>query len=57
LRLKLDGDLTLPPGKIVVKAPADKPLREVNVNGKPVSGFAADEAVVGEFPAEVVLRY
>jgi hypothetical protein len=29
----------------------------VNVNGKPVSGFAADEAVVGEFPAEVVLRY
>jgi len=57
LRLKLDGDLTLPPGKIVVKAPADKPLREVNVNGKPVSGFAADEAVVGEFPAEVILKY
>jgi len=57
LRLQLSGGLTLPPGKIVLKAPSPKPLREVYVNGKPVTGFKADEVVIGEFPAEVVLRY
>lgn len=57
LHLQLSGDLTLPPGKIVVQAPSYKPLREVIVNGNPVSDFTADEAVVAEFPAEVVLKY
>jgi hypothetical protein len=57
LRLKLSGDLALPPGKIIVKAPAGRPLREVDVNGRPIGTFTTDEAVVGEFPADVVLKY
>jgi hypothetical protein len=57
LRLKLSGDLALPPGKIIVKAPAGRPLREVDVNGRPIGTFTAGEAVVGEFPADVVLKY
>lgn len=55
--MKLGGDRALPPGKIVIKAPSDKPLRQVIVNGKPVAGFSSDEAVVSELLAEVVLRY
>jgi hypothetical protein len=27
------------------------------VNGKPVQTFTADSATIGEFPADVVLRY
>ena len=57
LHLKLGGDRALPPGKIVIKAPSDKPLRQVIVNGKPAAGFSSDEAVVSELLAEVVLRY
>jgi hypothetical protein len=57
VRLRLGGDLTLPPGKIVVRSPLARPLASVTVNGRPVDGFASDEVVVGEFPADVVLRY
>jgi hypothetical protein len=57
LRLRLSGDLALPPGKIVVKAPSGRPLRKVVVNGRPIAAFSADEAVIGEFPAEVMLKY
>ncbi|WP_348757247.1 discoidin domain-containing protein [Candidatus Methylocalor cossyra] len=57
LRLELGGDLALPPGKIVVRPPADRPLREVLINGRPSAAFSVDEAVIGEFPAQVVLKY
>jgi hypothetical protein len=36
LRCVLAGDLTLPPGKIILIAPADRPIRSVTVNGKPI---------------------
>ncbi len=57
LRLKLAGDLTRPPGGIVVQPPLPQPLRAVTVNGKPVGTFTADRATITEFPAEVVLEY
>ena len=57
LRLMLSGDLALPPGKIILKAPADRPIQSVAVNGKPVDTFTADQAVIGEFPAEVTVKY
>ena len=57
VRLRLTGDVALPPGKIVVESPLARPLRAVLVNGKPVETFTADHAVVGEFPADVLLRY
>ncbi|CAI8861790.1 GH15 family glucan-1,4-alpha-glucosidase [Methylocaldum szegediense] len=57
LRLWLSGDLALPPGKIVLKAPADRPIRSVTVNRKPVDTFNADQVIIGEFPAEVTVNY
>jgi hypothetical protein len=57
VRLRLSGDLALPPGKIVVQSPLARPLRAVLVNGKSIETFTAEHATVGEFPADVVLRY
>lgn len=57
LRLRLSGDLTPPPGGLVVLPPLPQPLKAVKVNGKPVDSFTADRATVREFPAEVELEY
>lgn len=57
LRLELSGDLTMPPGKIVIKPPSDRPIRALTVNGRPSVVSASGEGVVGEFPGEVVLKY
>jgi len=57
LHLRLWGDLTVPPGNIVVQPPLPQPLTGVTVNGKPVQTFTADRATISEFPAEVVLTY
>jgi hypothetical protein len=56
LRLKLSGDIALPPGKIIVTSPLEEPLKGVLVNGKPIETFNAHSATVGEFPADVVLH-
>jgi hypothetical protein len=56
-RLSLSGDLTLPPGKLIVKPPLVRPLKGVTVNGKAVITFDADSTIIGEFPAEVVLQH
>jgi hypothetical protein len=55
LHLQLSGDLTLPPGKLVIKPPVA--LQTVTVNGKAITTFNADSATIAEFPADVVLRY
>jgi hypothetical protein len=57
LRLKLSGDLSVPPGNIVLQPPLPQPLKAVTVNGKPIETFTADSATVSEFPADVVLEY
>jgi hypothetical protein len=57
VRVRLGGDLTVPPGKIIVRSPLPQPLRSVTVNGAPVETFTAEEAVVGECPADVALGY
>ena len=55
LRLKLTGDIVLPPGNIVLRPPVA--LRGLTVNGKASTLFDADHATITEFPAEVVLDY
>jgi hypothetical protein len=57
LRLSFSGDITLPPGKIVVKPPLNQPLKAMTINGRPVNSFSQDQATIEEFPAEVVLSY
>ncbi|HVM95689.1 MAG TPA: discoidin domain-containing protein, partial [Candidatus Acidoferrales bacterium] len=55
--LKIAGDLDLPPGKIFARPPLPRALRTVTINGRAVDGFAPDQVVINEFPAEVRLEY
>ncbi len=57
LRMRLSGDLSVPPGKIVVQSTMGDPLKAVSVNGVPVTSFTAERAVISEFPAEIILEY
>jgi len=53
--LRLDGDLTIPRGKIIARPPIDGALRAVLVNGVPTQDFTADEVVIDQLPADVVM--
>ncbi len=57
LRLRLSGDLAIPPGKIVLAPPLPGPLTAVRVNDKPIETFTADSATIGEVPADVAFEY
>jgi len=57
MRLIMSGDLTVPPGNIVIQPPLPQPLKTVTVNGKAITSFKDDSATISEFPAEVVLEY
>ncbi|MFO1423543.1 MAG: discoidin domain-containing protein [Candidatus Competibacteraceae bacterium] len=56
LRVRLTGDVTVPPGKIILHSPLDRPLWAATVNGRAAT-FAANIVTVDQFPAEVELRY
>src|SRR5262249_2571510 len=49
VHVRLSGDVALPPGKIVLRSPHERPLKSVTVNGKSVDRFAPDEVVVAAF--------
>lgn len=57
VRLRMSGDLLLPPGKIVVQSPLPRPLAGVTVNGERTAAFTAGSATIEVFPADVVLEY
>jgi hypothetical protein len=57
VRLRLAGDLVVPPGKIVVHSPFDRPLRSATVNGQPVEPRDAGSVVVDVCPADVLLEH
>lgn len=57
LRVRLTGDVTVPPGYIVLHSPLDRPLRAVTVNGQTLTRFTADTATLDRFPADVEFRY
>lgn len=54
---QIGGDLDLPRGGFVLRPPCPAPIRAASVNGKPVAAFSADEVIVREFPARVVLSF
>ncbi len=56
LKLTLSGDITLPPGKLVVYSPLKTPLKSVSVNGHPIENFKRNQVTIDEFPAEVILQ-
>ncbi len=57
LRMRLAGDLTPPPGGVVLMPPLPRPLRAVTVNGAPLADVGGEAVTVRAFPAEVVLEY
>ncbi len=57
VRLRLAGDLAVPPTTIVLRPPLPQPIKSVTVNGKAVSSFDADGVAVHTFPADVVIEY
>lgn len=56
LRLRLFGDLNVPPGGIVVQPPLATSLQSVTVNGQPVA-HDEDSVRVDQFPSDVVLQF
>ena len=56
LRLRLSGDLSVPPGGIILQPPLPGPLTAVTVNDRRVSA-EGDRVRVDEFPADVVLEW
>ena len=61
---KIDGNIHVaisgeadPPGGIVLKSPLDAPISQVTLNSKPWQDFSADEIVIENLPAEVVITY
>lgn len=57
LCLSLTGELTMPPGGIVVQPPLPRPIAAVEVNGAPIESFGADSFVFGQSPAVVTIRF
>ena len=57
LWVRLSGDVTVPPGRIILHSPLDRPLQAVTVNGRPVMTFTATAATLDQFPAEVEMHY
>jgi hypothetical protein len=55
--LALGGDVTAPPGGIVIRPPGERPLRAVVVNGQPSDAFTGTEATVASLPAKVRLTW
>jgi hypothetical protein len=56
VRVRLSGDVTVPPGRIILYSPLDRPLREVMVDGQRTT-FTANVVTLDQFPVEVELRY
>lgn len=56
LRVRLTGDVTVPPGRIILHSPLDRPPQAATVNGQ-AAAFTANTVTVDQFPAEVELHY
>ncbi len=57
LRIQLSGDVTVPPGRIILHSPLEQPLESVKVNHHPVETFTVNTATIDQFPAEVEFHY
>jgi hypothetical protein len=54
--VRLEGDLRIPPGGVMVAPPLAGPLGRVTVNGVPVLPNAAGEIPVDVLPADVIIQ-
>lgn len=57
VRLRISGDLVVPPGKIVVPSPLPRPITAVTVNGVRVADPDPSAVRLDASPADVEIRY
>jgi len=57
LLIELGGDLRLPRGGFVLRPPTSHAISAMTVNGQPATTFSEREAVVCQFPAQVILSF
>jgi hypothetical protein len=57
MSLKLEGDLEMPPGGIVVVPPLPRPIRQVEIEGRHLAELKHDNFAVRECPCEVLIRF
>ncbi len=57
VRVRIGGDVTIPPGKIVLASPLGRPIAAATVNGQPVAVDDPAQLRLDVAPADVVLRY
>ena len=55
--LELSGDLTRPPGGIVIRNPRSKPVKSATVDGVVVAGTSADEVRLNATQGRIVISY
>jgi hypothetical protein len=56
VRVRLSGELRVPPGGIVVRAPLARAPRSATVDGRPAALASGGEVVVRRVPSEIVYR-
>lgn len=57
VRLRISGDLVVPPGKIVVPSPLARPIVGATVNGLPVEAPDPAQVIIATTPADVELWF
>ena len=57
VRVRVTGDVAVPPGGIVITSPYDRPIRRATLDGRPLETVTHDSATVDRCPADVMLYY
>jgi hypothetical protein len=57
MRLKLEGDIEVPPGGVVVLPPLPRPIRQVEIDGRAVKDFLPNRFACRECPAEALVKF
>jgi hypothetical protein len=57
LLIELGGNLRLPRGGFVLRPPTSRAISAMTVNGQPATTFSEREAVVCQYPAQVILSF
>jgi hypothetical protein len=57
LHVKLEGDLDIPPGGIVVMPPLPRPIRQLTINGRVATDFQSDSFTCRDYPATALVRF
>jgi len=47
----------VPPGRIILHSPLDRPLQGVTINGRTEMKFTATTVTLDQFPADVEMHY